>query len=161
MEILVYAAVCQPGQEKAEAYRLLELAVCREFGLASLPEIARREGGKPWFPEFPEIYFNVSHTKGAAVCAIHNREIGVDVEKLRPAPRRLADGMEDEAFFRLWTAREATVKRQGRDWRSLLSRPMPDALCRCVEDILPGWIVTVCPSEEAVLRAERIDPEEK
>lgn len=157
MDIILYAANCPQGQEKAAAYRLLELAVCREYGLEKLPEIARREAGKPWFPEHPHICFNVSHTHGAAVCAIHDQEIGVDVEKLRPAPRRVAAEMEDEAFFRLWTAQEASIKREGKDWRSLLSRPTPDECCRCVENILPGWIVTVCPTENSPIRAVRIE----
>ncbi len=157
MDILLYAATCPEGQEKTAAYRLLELAVCREFGLEKLPEIQRREGGKPWFPDCPHLCFNVSHSRGAAVCALHDREIGVDVEKLRPAPPRLSKGMTDEAFFRLWTAREATIKREGRDWRSLLSLTAPDENCQCVENILPGWIVTVCPTEKNSIRAERIE----
>ena len=157
MDIVLYAATCPEGQEKITAYRLLELLVTREYGLQQLPEMIRREGGKPWFPQYPQICFNVSHSRGAAVCAVHHLEIGVDVERLRPAPRRLAAGMEDEAFFRLWTAWEASIKREGKGWQSLLKTAEPDPRCRCVENILPGWIVTVCPTEEAAIRAERIE----
>ena len=79
------------------------------------------------------------------------------MEKLRPAPKRLAKGMADEAFFRLWTAKEATVKRQGLGVSALL-RPMePDPLCRCVEGLLEGYIVTVCPSEDAAVRIIRAE----
>ena len=156
-DIVVYAALCPEGEERAAAYRLLELALGREFGLSALPEIARGAEEKPFFPQYPHICFNLSHSRGAAVCALHHREIGVDVEKLRPAPKRLAKGMEDEAFFRLWTAREATIKRSGRGWKALLTGTEPDRLCRCVEEILPGWIVTVCPSEEGTIRAVRIE----
>lgn len=152
----MYAAVCPCGQERAAAYQLLERLLRRELGLSTLPGLARRPGGKPWFPEHPHICFNISHSCGGAVAAVHHREIGVDVEKLRPAPRRLASGLSDEAFFRLWTAQEATVKRAGEDWRSLLRRPAPAETCRCMEGLLPGWIVTVCPTGEADIRAERI-----
>jgi len=162
MDIVVYAALCPQGQEHEAAYGLLRLALEREFGLAALPAIERGEKGKPRFPDCPHICFNLSHSHGAVVCAIHDEEIGVDVERLRPAPARLAQGMEDEAFFRRWTACEATIKRQGKDWRSLLAAAEPDENCRCVEDILPGWIVTVCPSERAAIRSQRVVlPKEK
>ena len=155
MELILYAALGPEGGEHGLAYRLLALALERELGLTPLPEIAREQGGKPFFPGRPDICFNLSHSHGAAVCALHDRPVGVDVEKLRPAPKRLAAGMEDEAFFRLWTAREATVKRQGQGIGSLLRPLEPDPLCRCVE-LLEGYAVTVCPSEETEIRPVKI-----
>ncbi len=158
MELTIYAALGPEGSEHDLAYRLLALAAERVFGLSALPEIAREAGGKPFFPDRPDVCFNLSHSHGAAVCAVPDRPVGVDVEKLRPAPKRLANGMEDEAFFRLWTAREATVKRQGLGVGALL-RPMePDPLCQCVEGLLDGYIVTVCPSEHTGIKAVKIDP---
>ncbi len=149
MDLVIYAAVGSKGTEHDMAYRLLALAVERTFGLPALPEIAREDGGKPFFPGRPDICFNLSHSHGAAVCAVHDRPVGIDVEKLRPAPKHLAAGMDDEAFFRLWTAKEATIKRQGLGVGALL-RPMePDPLCQCVEGLLEGYIVTACPSENA------------
>ena len=157
MDVIVYAASGLEGGERALARRLLALALEREYGLRELPEIAREPGGKPFFPSRPDICFNLSHSHGAAVCALHDKPVGIDVEKLRPAPRRLAEGMEDEAFFRLWTAKEATVKRRGQGVAALL-RPMePDSLCRHLEGLLEGYIVTVCPSEEAEVRTVRIE----
>ena len=78
------------------------------------------------------------------------------MEKLRPAPKRLAAGMADKAFFRLWTAREATIKRQGLGIGSLLKPIDPDPLCRCAEALLEGYIVTVCPSEDAGIVCKKI-----
>lgn len=152
MELIVYAALGPAGSQRELAYRLLALALAREYGLRQLPEIAREPGGKPFFPDHPDIHFNLSHSHGAAVCALHDKPVGIDVEKLRPAPRRLAEGMEDEAFFRLWTAREAAIKRRG-EGIGVLLRPMePDPLCRRLEGVLEGYIVTVCPSEDAAVR---------
>ena len=157
MDLTIYAALCPEGSEHDLAYRLLALAVEQVFDLKALPEIARETGGKPFFPDRPDICFNLSHSHGAAVCAVHDKPVGIDIEKLRPAPKRLANGMEDEAFFRLWTAREATIKRQGLGVGALL-RPMePDPMCRCVEGLLDGYIVTVCPSEDTAVRAIKID----
>lgn len=153
MDLIVYAALGPKGTEHALARRLLAAALERELGLSELPEIAREAGGKPCFLRRPDICFNLSHSHGAAVCVIHDKPVGIDVEKLRPAPRRLAEGRSDEAFFRLWTAREATVKRQGLGIAALLRPMAPDKLCRCLADLLEGYIVTVCPSEDAAVRA--------
>lgn len=157
MELIVYAALGPEESQRELAYRLLALALAQEYGLHEPPEIARESGGKPFFPGRPDIHFNLSHSHGAAVCALHDKPVGVDVEKLRPAPRRLADGMEDEAFFRLWTAREATVKRRGQGIGALLRPVKPDPLCRCLEGLLEGYIVTVCPSEDTAIRTVRIE----
>ncbi len=151
MDIILYCARCAKGGEHEKAYRLLSLALERELGL-SPPPIAREAGGKPYFPSRPEVCFNLSHSHGAAVCAIHDQPIGVDIEKLRPAPKRLAGGMEDEAFFRLWTAKEATVKRLGLGIAALRGPVEPDPRCRCLAGLMEGWIITVCPSSDAPIR---------
>ncbi len=157
MNVFLYAAQGGAESEHELALRLLAMAVTQALGLPSLPEISREAGGKPFFPSRPDVCFSLSHSRGAAVCAVHNRPVGVDIEKIRSAPARLAAGMADEAFFRLWTAKEATIKRQGLGVEALL-RPMePDPLCRCAEGLLEGYIVTVCPSEEAELRTVRVE----
>lgn len=156
MEIVVYGAVGPAGGERALAYRLLREALKREYGMDAIPELLRAEGGKPYFPAFPCIHFNLSHSRGAAVCALSGAPVGVDVELLRPAPRRLAAGMTDEAFFRLWTAKEATVKLRGQGIIACRGRVEPDPRCRCLEGFLPGCIVTVCPAEGPA-RCVRLD----
>lgn len=149
MGVVLYAATCPEGRERETAYGLLALALERELGVSPVPEIARQPGGKPWFPGRPEICFNLSHSRGAAVCAVSDRPVGVDVERLRPPPHRLGRGMAAEEFFRLWTAREATVKREGRGIAALLAGEEPSADCRAVEGLLPpAWVVSVCPGDE-------------
>ena len=155
-ELVVYGALGPAGTERPLAWRLLEAALGREYGLASLPEVAREPGGRPFFPSREDICFNISHSRGAAVCALHSLPVGVDVEQLRPAPRRLAGDMDDETFFRLWTAKEATVKRRGQGVAALAGELEPDPLCRCLEDFLPGWIDTVCPALDPPARTVRL-----
>lgn len=157
MELTVYAAYFNEGTEHDAAYRLLALALERELGISGLPEIAREEGGKPYFPACPEICFSLSHSHGAVACALHDKPVGVDVEKVRPAPRHLAADMEDEAFFRLWTAKEATIKRAGESVARLLRPFTPDPLCRTLEGLLDGYVITVCPSEAAAVRTVRLE----
>ena len=152
MDVVVYAALGAKGGEHDLAYKLLAAALEQELGLSELPEMVREDGGKPYFPGCPNICFNLSHSHGAAVCALHHLPVGIDVERLRTPPKRLAGGMTDEAFFRLWTAKEATIKRQGLGLGALLRPLEPDPLCQCLEGLLDGWVVTVCPSEAADIR---------
>lgn len=156
-ELTVYGAIGPLGGERRLAWELLALALERELGLTRLPEIAREPGGRPYFPDCPQLCFNISHSRGGAVCALDRFPVGVDVERLRPAPRRLAGDLPDGDFFRLWTAREATVKRRGLGIGALVGGgPEPDPLCQCLENFLPGYVVTVCPSRDIPARTALI-----
>ncbi len=160
MEIIVYASPCAENMEHETAYRLLEYALRRELGIGPLPAIERQPGGKPYFPDYPNIHFNLSHSHGAAACALHDRPIGVDIERIRPAPSRLAQGRNDLTFFREWTAKEATIKRRGQGVGALLKHIEVDSLCSTFEELLPGWIITVCPSESGEVSLRSVDAAE-
>ena len=53
---------------RAQARDLLALAVRETWGLSPLPEIACQEGGKPYFPGYPGLHFNLSHSGDLALC---------------------------------------------------------------------------------------------
>ena len=68
------------------------------------------------------LYLSISHSRGLAACAVADRPGGLDVELVRPAPRRVWEHLspeervyaaDDAAFFRLWTAKEALLKCRG------------------------------------------------
>ncbi|MBR2132194.1 MAG: hypothetical protein IJ955_06600 [Oscillospiraceae bacterium] len=149
MDILLYGMQCEKTEEHIAAYRLLELVLRREFGIKQLPAMERGARGKPYFPQYPQIQFNLSHSYGAVVCVVHDQPIGVDIEKIRRAPARLAHGMEDRLFFREWTAKEATVKQRGQGIAHLMRGGVIDKNCITLEDFMDGWIVTVCPADES------------
>jgi 4'-phosphopantetheinyl transferase len=86
--------------------------------------------GKPSFPEGPEIHFNISHSGQWAVCAIANKSVGVDVERMRRVNPGLAERffspdevatlrglpseLQAEKFIQLWTLKESFLKAIGR-----------------------------------------------
>lgn len=106
------------------AYQLLKQGLREAYGITENPVFEYNEHGKPSIVGHPEIFFNLSHCKEAAVCVIHDQPIGVDVESFREYKEGLVRyTMNDEeirqiessenpaaAFIRFWTMKEATMK---------------------------------------------------
>ena len=106
------------------AYLLLKQALREGYGITENPVFEYNEHGKPSIVGHPEIYFNLSHCKEAAICVVSNQPVGVDVEGIREYRESLVNyTMNDEeitliksaenhaaAFIRLWTMKEATTK---------------------------------------------------
>ena len=122
--------------------------------------------GKPALDGVPggdTLHFNLSHSHGLALFAVtHGRDIGVDLEHIRPhfdedqiaerffsfqevaALHALPRSMQKEAFFACWTRKEAYIKGTGQG----LSLP------------LDQFDVSVVPGEPAALISTRWDPQE-
>lgn len=156
-ELTVYGAIGAPGTERTLAWELLALALERELGLPQMPEIAR-EPGETLLPGLSGPLLQHQPQPGRGGLRSGPAAGGSGRGAAAPGPRRLAGDLEDEAFFRLWTAREATVKRRGLGIGALVGGgPEPDPLCRPLEGFLPGYVVTVCPSREARVRTVFIE----
>lgn len=101
--------------------RLLLFPQCRD----SVP--IRTEYGRPYFPHQHD--FNISHSGRYVVCAVvSSGRVGIDIEQVVPV--ELEDFTEEftaeellrisrdpsplDAFFRLWTLKEAVLKADGR-----------------------------------------------
>ena len=80
--------------------------------------------GKPYLDGVPDFCFSVAHTDGAVALAVSTIAVGADVERLREAPRGVAERFftpeeqaycagADDRFFEVWTRREALAKRMG------------------------------------------------
>ena len=167
---------------RAQAKDLLALAAKEVWGLSPLPEIARLEHGKPYFPKHKDLHFNLSHSGDLALCALDGAPVGVDVQivkRWRPGlPERVCSPAELAwlerqselwpAFVLLWTLKEARAKQSGRglttsipDIRIPLPAPGPVLL-----DGLwfrswsgPGWAAAVCGHSEppeTIIEAEQI-----
>ena len=106
--------------------------------------------GKPYYPEYPDFHFNISHSGTKVFCISSDRECGCDVEEIkavRPevAGRIMTDAEyhlfetaenRNEFFCRVWTLKESILKAIGTG----LGTPMDEIqvidsagqLCRCV-----------------------------
>lgn len=149
-----------------DAYELLARAVKLVWGIDALPEIARTENGKPYFRNWPDLYFNLSHSGQWAMCALSDAPVGVDIEVVRPRRgnlpayvfkgadygRYLALGGDWSAFYILWTEVESIVKYTGEGLKAYRRAALPED---CVITNLSGegWRAALCARE----RAEQIE----
>lgn len=106
---------------------LLNRALAAE-GLTA-PDYAETPEGKPYLPSLPDFRFSLSHSGETVLCAVSERELGCDVERVRDfdigIARRffhetesaslfsLPEGERQTAFFRLWTLKESYMKARG------------------------------------------------
>ena len=133
--------------------------------------IAKEAHGKPYVQGRKDCYFNLSHTKGCILCGVSNTsELGVDVELLdKKAPygvmKRVfheqeiayvesSEKKKEEAFFEVWTSKEAYTKQLGCGLTISLTEcntseePIQRKLWHWTEN---GYLYCVC-SEEPVER---------
>lgn len=111
-------------QQALCAELVLRAALWMRCGWRSLPAVARTDRGKPYFPDWPEVCFNLSHTDGAVLAGVADCPVGVDIERIRPPGRhllrRMGADLSPEAFFQTWVRREARAKCSGEGVRALL-----------------------------------------
>lgn len=117
--------------QHGEGISLLLSGVSRERGLTLRAEnISADSFGKPFFGEYPDIHFSISHCDGLVGCLISDNECGIDCERIRPARYKVArrvfsneefnmfeqlEGRDRDIFFTsLWTLKEAYSKARGR-----------------------------------------------
>lgn len=147
---------------QGDAYGLLTRAVKTVWGMDSLPETVRAEGGKPYFKDFPDRHFNLSHSGQFALCALSDAPVGADIEAVRPRKeglpaytfrgsdyeRWLTLGGDWEAFCTLWTEVESVIKYTGEGLKAYRRAQLPDG---CVLTNLSGdgWKAAVCGCEAA------------
>lgn len=150
---------------------------------ADYTKIRRNGYGKP---EVHGLQFNISHSGEIVICAVSDRPVGCDVEKIRSAPEGVpahffsekeqeylssfTDGRYDETFFRIWTAKESYIKMTGEGMRIPLNsftcdmkdeiRVFRDGIwqpCHVKEYALSGYHIAVCGEESVFSRIAMTD----
>ncbi len=112
---------------------ILYYALCERLGLSSRSappfRLGYGERGKPYLRDYPEVFFNLSHSGDYVCCALGDGPVGVDIQKkisgkekiaerfFTPGERQMLDacsGQEKETlFFRMWSVKESYLKLTG------------------------------------------------
>lgn len=139
------------------AYAALRAALRELYGWASLPPMTCGRWGKPGFPDYPDVCFNLSHTSGAVLVGIHDQPIGVDIEKLRPVSermlRRVGGAAMEREFFERWVRGESRCKRSGFGLAGshTAAAPAPENERFWYPAVFAGYAACVCTCSDAEL----------
>ena len=111
--------------------------ICKRTGLSNSALSFGKNGyGKPFLINNPRVHFNISHAGCYVAVAIDDKPVGIDIELKGKADTRVADrfftvdereyiysyheNTRSQAFFEVWTKKEAYIK-----WESIgLSKPL-------------------------------------
>lgn len=125
----------------AYAYGLLRYAIKAETGENMTPDFDYNEHGKP-FLVGSTLKFSLSHSENTVICAVSEKEIGVDIQYIRPISLRaaekfctaeemervLASENRDREICRLWCIKESRGKLTGKGFQEGFSGISADGL---------------------------------
>lgn len=165
-------------KEHIGAAAVLDMAL-REYGLSEKnTELTYGEHGKPYIVNRADtdsdIYFNISHSGDYVVCAVSDREVGIDIQKIGAAKKNIAERYftqneymhimnqpdeksQNELFYRIWALKESFVKAVGTgmslafdsfeikiDDYVTVSQSYNDSEYEFEERSIPGYVVAIC-----------------
>lgn len=116
-------------RESAGAELLLNSLFGMLFPKEQLPvRISTSDNGKPFFPDYENLYFNLSHSNGIAACVISDLPVGIDIQYMGKYDTKISERFftadeqkyifqsddKDLAFYTIWAKKEALLKCTGR-----------------------------------------------
>ncbi len=124
----------------------------------------RNDRGKPYLSDNDSYHFSLSHSGTLIAFTEHSRPIGLDVELIKPDPRRTAERFFTDnerkyisssptpeiAFYEIWTAKEAYIKYLGTG----LSTPLTSFDVKCerlsadiISSNIDGYMYSLCAQD--------------
>ncbi len=137
--IHIYAAEIQDKDQHGTAERLLNRSLEQCARLQTPVRYYRNAHGKPYLTDTPELYVNWSHSGDYVICAVTDREVGIDLQKMDREPgerlfrkaltdteRKDCDRMAPEErkrrFYEYWSVKESFLKALGTGFYTSLAR---------------------------------------
>ena len=124
----------------AKSFLMLEAMLRENFGLRRCPEFSYESYGKPFFREYPRIFFNISHCHKGIACAVMDKPVGIDIEEIRfdkDLGKVILDKGEydsvcnakkaDVEFTKFWTRKESYLKLTGEGLRDNMKDVLSNA----------------------------------
>lgn len=158
----------QGRKECTLAYELLCQMLREEYDIQQPPAFGYGEHGKPYLLDYPDIHFNLSHTRRAIACIIDTKPCGIDVESLGRYKEEVArycmcDEEMDQihnaddiniAFTSLWTQKEALLKLTGEgitdDLKTVLRSSRMDGVnMQTIVNSDKGYCVSIATTNQA------------
>ena len=157
------------SQRQSLGVGILLFRAMEQYGLEPMRhEIRAGKLGKPYLPDAPAFQFNLSHSGERVLCAVSDRPVGCDVERierdLTGLARRffhpeeqaaLAAVPEEERnalFVRLWTRKESYLKAKGTGISESLSGfsavSPPRGVWYAEGPEIPGYVQSCCVIRE-------------
>lgn len=139
-------------------------------------KIQRSASGKPSFVQYPEFCYSLSHSGDWAICGVHSKELGADIQEMRPwninvAKRFFAtdeyerimqknDDEKQKMFYKMWTAKESYGKLTGDGIGKGISQyltksdftEITDTKCQRtarikIYEMIPNYMLCICTKE--------------
>lgn len=127
------------------------------------------KNNKPYFKDYPNIRFSISHSGELVVLAMSDTEVGIDIEKIKPrdyeaiverhftkGESKMVNSLED--FLKVWTKKEAYLKLTSEGLGGLngcdVSKSITyenDLLMFTTLDIFEGYIGAVVSVEQPII----------
>ena len=142
------------------------------IGRTKLSETVREErtaNNKPYFKDYPDIRFSISHSGDLAVLAMTDTEVGIDIEEIKErnfqpiVNRQFTDGEKSEAvdltgFLKVWTKKEAYLKLTGDGLSGLSGADVSQAITLNGKrllftplDVFEGYVGAIVAEEQPVI----------
>lgn len=109
---------------------ILVRKVCIDIKKAERITFATNYYGKPFIIEYPDIHFNISHSKNLVICGIDKQPLGIDIEYIQSIDLDIAREIFSKEeyqqfiqidstkklkkFYEIWTLKESYIKAIGK-----------------------------------------------